>query len=322
MYEIKKLSNINDASSLLNKCGLDIPKGTNMTIGILEDNNIIATGSLKGNIIQGLAVDPNYQGEDLTSKLIETLMEYKKEPLYIFTKTANVKTFEGLGFKTLAIARPYVALLEQGNEIEKFKEYLRKKKGGYNGNASAVVVNCNPFTLGHRFLIETASKASERLYVIVVEENASEFTFDLRYRLVKKGVEDLKNVIVLRSSRYAVSSLTFPAYFTKEENLAHAGASVDCELFCNHIATELNISRRFIGTEPISVTTNIYNQTLKEILTKYNIEVTEIERCKINDEIVSASRVRTLLNENNLEEVRKIVPKSTFDELNSLNNNK
>lgn len=315
MYEIKKIINICEVAELLKKSGLDVPVGTNITLGIYKDDKIIATGSLKGKIIQGLAVDSDYQGEDLTAKIVNALMDYVHDSLYLFTKTSNVRTFEKLGFKIIANARPYAALLEQGNEIEKFKKYLRTKKGSYKGEASAVVVNCNPFTLGHRYLIETAHNQSQRLYVIVVEEDVSEFPFELRYKLVKKGVEDLDNVVVLKGSRYAVSSLTFPAYFTKEENIAKAGATIDCEIFCNHIASELNINKRFIGTEPISITTNIYNQTLKEILPQYNIEVIEIERKKINGDIVSASRVRALLSENNIEEVRKIVPKTTFDEL-------
>ena len=96
--------------------------------------------------------------------------------------------------------------------------------------------------------------------------------------MVKDGVRDLKNVTVLPGGRYAVSELTFPSYFTKDENLAAANAAVDAELFAQKIAPALGINQRFIGTEPLSAVTKIYNETLKQRLPKYGITVTEIPR--------------------------------------------
>ena len=63
-------------------------------------------------------------------------------------------------------------------------------------------MNCNPFTLGHRYLIEQASEKVDHLYVFVVEEDKSFFPFSDRIGLVKKGTADLKNITVKPSGKY------------------------------------------------------------------------------------------------------------------------
>ena len=113
--------------------------------------------------------------------------------------------------------------------------------------------------------------------------------------MVRRGVADLENVVVISGGRYAVSSLTFPSYFTKEENLAKAHTAIDAEIFCRHIAPALGVKRRFLGTEPLSAVTAVYNETLKERLPRAGIEVTELDRLEKDGAPVSASRVRGLL---------------------------
>ena len=50
-----------------------------------------------------------------------------------------------------------------------------------------------------------------------------------------------------------------------------------------------------------------------EILPKYNVEVKLVERKRVEQDIISASRVRNLLKEGNVEKVRKLLPKPSFD---------
>ncbi len=308
-------TDISKVEHLLHKCGLSMPAGVEYTAGIYTDNgDLAATGSLKGDMIQAVAVDPAHQGEDLMGKLLTHLIGVASErglsSLHLFTKPDKAVQFQGLGLRLVASARPYAALLEWGSQgIEQYTDTLRHtakqvesafmaSHGGVEPAAvSALVMNCNPFTLGHRYLVEQASAASDIVYLLVVEEEKSLFSFKDRYEMVRRGVADLENVVVISGGRYAVSSLTFPSYFTKEENLAKAHTAIDAEIFCRHIAPALGVKRRFLGTEPLSAVTAVYNGTLKERLPRAGIEVTELDRLEKDGAPVSASRVRGLLGE-------------------------
>ncbi len=174
-------------------------------------------------------------------------------------------------------------------------------------------MNCNPFTLGHRYLIETASKQCDKLFVFVVEEDKSIFKFTDRLELVKLGTADLKNVIVLPSGKFMISSLTFTDYFNKSKlQDKQIDPSMDVELFASQIAPTLNISVRFVGEEPIDKVTKQYNDTMRRILPKYGIEFVEIPRKEQGGGVISASRVRKLLEDKKFDEIAKIVPKTTL----------
>jgi len=183
--------------------------------------------------------------------------------------------------------------------------------------AGAIVMNCNPFTLGHRCLIEYAAGRCDRLYVFAVEEDLSYFSFADRMELIQKGTSDLKNVTVLPSGRFMISQTTFPAYFEKDaapENIA-VDASRDIEIFARRIAPSLNISVRFAGEEPFDSVTRQYNAQMKIMLPRYGIDFVVIPRKEIGGEAVSASRVRRLLKEHNFSEIEKIVPETTMEYL-------
>ena len=176
MYYVEEIE-IEKASELLEKCELSVPGGIDYTAGVFSDNGkLVATGSLKGDMIQGIAVDPVFQGEDLTAKVFTHLIQTTdRESLYLFTKPDKVQQFVGLGMRHVATARPYAGLLEWGKEgVKEFQEYIAQFA---DGQASCLVMNCNPFTLGHRYLIEKAAHESNRVFVFVVEENASLFSF-------------------------------------------------------------------------------------------------------------------------------------------------
>lgn len=104
-------------------------------------------------------------------------------------------------------------------DIAKFieEEYIKKyfKICDRKHNKGAIVMNCNPFTKGHRYLIEYASAKVEKLILFVVQENKSLFSFAERYEMVKEGVSDLENVMVVPSGNYILSQTTFPQYFGK-----------------------------------------------------------------------------------------------------------
>lgn len=196
-----------------------------------------------------------------------------------------------------------------------FNEYLKEisKYRIDEGTVGAIVMNCNPFTLGHRYLIETALKHVDSLIIFVVEEDKSFFPFEDRFKLIKEGISDLQNVIVIPSGSFIISALTFPGYFYKEnDNSAIIDSSNDIDIFGKYIAPTLNIKKRFVGEEPIDRITKQYNETMKERLPLYGIECIEIKRKEDSENVISASRVRKYLKDKNFEKIKEIVPDTTY----------
>lgn len=161
-----------------------------------------------------------------------------------------------------------------------------------------------------------AAKQVDLLYIFVVQEDKSFFKFEDRFWLVKKGVEDLENVVVIPSGRYIISSDTFSDYFDKENKTKYdfnIDTSTDVRLFCEYVAPILGITVRFVGTEPLDYVTNVYNNALQETLPQYGIELKVIDRKEKDGDVISASRVRKLLQEKEFERIKKLVPKSTYE---------
>jgi [citrate (pro-3S)-lyase] ligase len=232
------------------------------------------------------------------------------ESLFIYTKPEYATTFEALNF-TLLASQGKVALLEYGKGL---KSWLASNSSllrtGLNG---AIVVNCNPFTLGHRYLVESAARQVENLYIFVVREDRSVFPFDIRFRLVQEGVRHIGNVIVLDTSRYIISGATFPTYFLKKDDpVARIQMELDITLFASRIAPYFGITRRFVGTEPCCKLTSSYNETMMNLLPLYGIELVEIERKQASSGVISASRVRELIQNNDLSQLKDYLPASSL----------
>ncbi|WDC84467.1 adenylyltransferase/cytidyltransferase family protein [Caloramator sp. mosi_1] len=175
-------------------------------------------------------------------------------------------------------------------------------------------MNCNPFTFGHLYLIETAAKENEEVIVFVVEEDRSSFPTDIRFNLVKLGCSHLKNVTVIKGGRYIISSNTFPSYFLrKKDDKLSIYTKLDATIFGMYIAKFFNINKRYVGTEPYCDVTNEYNKTMLSVLPKYGVEVCLVERMTKDGRAVSASIVRELLKHDRLSEVESLVPQVTYD---------
>ena len=202
-------------------------------------------------------------------------------------------------------------------QYTKLENWLRKLKNERKYIGS-IVMNCNPFTNGHRYLIEYAAKESVWLYIFIVEEDKSIFPFKDRFELVKQGTSDLKNVTVIPSGQFIISQLTFPEYSEKASMQdIEIDPSLDVELFARHIAPSLGINVRFAGSEPLDKITCQYNECMKQILPKYDIEFREIQRKELDGNVISASRVRKLLEINNFDDIEMMVPEITFNYLKS-----
>lgn len=200
-------------------------------------------------------------------------------------------------------------------ENEELQDYIREI-AKYRKKTGAIVMNCNPFTLGHRYLIEQSAAKVEKLFVFVVEEDKSFFSFADRIELVRRGTADIKNVVVLPSGQFIISQRTFEAYSNKaalQEEVVDA--SLDVEIFGRSIAPALGINIRFAGEEPLDNVTRQYNDTMKRILPRYGVAFEVIPRKEWKGSVISASRVRSLLEKKNFEEIKEIVPGTTYEYL-------
>lgn len=278
-----------------------------------DDGEMIAGGGLKDDVIKCVAVDDAHKGEAIANMLVSHLISHANQEGYgcikLFTKPKNRQLFESLSFRLLAEA-PEAILMETGiGGISNTVEALKKIKD--NGERGVVVMNCNPFTLGHRYLIEQAAKQVERLYVMVVREDCSLFAYTERKAMVEQGVTDIENVSVIDGSDYAISRATFPTYFLKRlDDAADTQMLLDLDLFRRHIAPALGAKVRFVGTEPTDELTRRYNELMMESLGKDH--VVQIPRLENGGMAVSASRVRRAMESNSLKEAAQLVPPTTL----------
>ena len=306
---------LNMWKELLESSSLEPDLSIEKTVLVWDGDTLIATGSRQENILKCIAVDENHRGEDLTATVLSELQKdafssgYKH--LFLYTKPQNAAMFTSLFFYEIARTDKVLLMENRPLGIKEFLEDLPKEDA--SGKIGSIVMNANPFTLGHRYLIDYASKECDKLYVFVLSEDKSEFSFEDRFAMVKAGTRDIPNVTVLPTGPYLISSATFPTYFLKERDKAdEVKCALDIEIFANYFAPHFNITHRFVGTEPISRMTDMYNRVLLEKLPEKNIEITEIPRKESGGEVISASRVRELIKKGEIEKVKPLVPETTY----------
>ena len=281
-----------------------------------EDGAPIATGSAFGPTLRCFAVDPAHQGEGLLNEVITHLMENRLEKgffhLFVYTKPGSAKFFKDLGFSQIAEVPGLLIFLE--NRKDGFPGYLKKLEAAKrSGRSAAIVMNANPFTLGHRYLIETAARENDAVHLFLLSENAGPIPAAVRHRLVREGVADLPNVLIHETEEYLISSATFPGYFLKaEDKILRAQASLDTALFVR-IAQALGVTVRYLGSEPRSVVTGIYNEVLSEALPAQGIQCRIVPRKELPDgRVISASAVRQAIHDDALDSVADMLPEPTL----------
>lgn len=201
-------------------------------------------------------------------------------------------------------------------ELDRYLQSLKPLRRDDSGVSGSIVMNCNPFTNGHGYLIGEALKNCDHLFVFVVEEDRSDFKFSDRFEMVRRGTADMGRVTVVPSGSFILSNNTLPEYFTKESkpNVV-VDATEDLDIFGAYIAPALGISKRFVGDEPTCKITRQYNAAMGELLPGFGIEVVVFERAKVDDRPISASWVRELIKCGRLDDIFDLVPKSTFEYL-------
>ena len=299
----------------LAQAGLEADEQVEATVLIWDDGTLIATASRMGNLLKCIAVDEFRQGEGLTATLLTQLRQdafsHGHSHLFLYTKPKNEFMFSSLFFYPIAKTDTVLLMENKRSGIADFLSTLPDDNAG--GTVGAAVMNCNPFTKGHRYLIETAAKECDRLYVFVLSEDKSHFSAADRLEMVRLGTADLPNVTVLPTGPYLISSATFPTYFLQDrENAEQIHCLLDIEIFARYYAPKFSITRRYVGTEPLSPMTDQYNRALKAHLPEKGIELHEIPRLEQADVPVSASAVRAHLQNGELEVLARLLPETTY----------
>ncbi|MEG6503400.1 MULTISPECIES: hypothetical protein [unclassified Desulfovibrio] len=350
-YEIITGHDLAQAEKLLAEAGLRLPDGHTYGLGFYEDGRMAACGFLAGDILCGICVAAHAREGGLSTAILSRLVLHGRQEgvrhFFIFTKASEAPKFEASGFDLVGKSQD-AALLEMGRPC--YADWLAAVQNviaGHNWNEGrqsgqntqpprttdasgacaaafhlgAIVMNANPFTLGHDYLARTAASACERLLVFVVEEERSVFPFAVRLALVQKGLADVGNILVLPAGPYMVSRASFPAYFTADARVGTVHAILDSTIFATRIARDLGIEARFAGSEPFDPVTAAYNDAMRDVFQEHGIMFREIPRLEKNHTAVSASRVRALLGQTASPapwpELAGLLPQATLDFLRS-----
>jgi len=318
---LKDDNEIKNISIFLESLGIKFEADIDYSVVYKEDDKILASASKSKNILKCFGVDKSLQGENITSvmltALVNKLCEEEIFHYFLFTKKNNEDVFTSLGFKLLYRGE-LSSLLENGIYSIDDKLDTMKKDFNISGENSAIVLNCNPYTKGHRYIIEEASKKSKTLLLFIVQEDRSVFSFKDRFEIVKEGVKDIKNAVVIPGGEYIISSASFPTYFLKKkEEMVLSQAQIDAGIFGKYFCSKFNIKDRYVGQEPLDFVTNQYNNALLEELNKFGVKLHIIERLKLGETIVSASSVRKLIKEDKISEAFKLLPEAAINFLNS-----
>ena len=295
--------------------GLRYDPHVEFTVCAVEQEEILATGSLEGKICKCIAVSPAHQGEGLSATVLTTLrkeaFDRGHRHLFLYTKPKNRWMFEDLGFFPVAETSDTLLMENQRRGLETFLASLAAPACA--GTVGAVVANCNPFTLGHQYLITQAAARCDLLHLFILSEERSLVPAADRLALAKAGTAHLPNVLVHPGGDYLISSATFPTYFLKDES---QGESVFCQLdltlFAERFAPALGITRRFVGTEPICPVTEAYNRAMQAFLPPRGIQVIELPRIAAGGAPISASRVRALWQQGDFAALETLVPPDTL----------
>ena len=254
---------------------------------------ILAGAGIAGDVLKCLAVSEESRSEGMLVPLVSRILsEHPGRDLKVFTKPEYEAVFTSLGFHLIACA-PLAILLEKGRGLEQYCDYLRSQ--ALPGRCGVVVMNANPFTLGHQYLLEQAASQVDHLYVIPVKEDVSDFPYAERLAMIKAGAPD--GTVVLDGCDYVISAATFPTYFLKDlSSAAETQMRLDLDLYSRWIAPALGASVRFVGSEPFDALTNRYNQLISN----------SVEISRLGD--ISASKVRRALSMGRYREAASLCP--------------
>jgi len=328
--QVKRSENIKMAeiTSFLKENDLSVDTTVEIFITITRDERLIACGGIAGNIIKCVAICESVRGEGLAltlaTELINLAWERHCTHLFIYTKTEYEALFTQCGFSTITCVPGVMVLMENSKtRLKRYADSLIAFR--HDGEKiGSIVMNANPFTNGHRYLIQQAAAQCDWLHLFLVKEDTSRFPYEDRLELVRKSTADIPRLTVHRGSEYIISRATFPCYFIKEQSVInHCYTEIDLKIFRQYLAPALGITHRFVGTEPFCAVTSGYNRDMRfwletPTLAAPPIALVEIERLCFEGTPISASQVRKLLAKKNLTTIAPLVPEATLSYLQNM----
>lgn len=305
--------------AFLHACGIEYDPCVQFTALLMEEDEILATGSMDGAVIKCVAVSPSHQGDDLTGQIMTVLLRHAAEKglrhLMLYTKPRNQHLFAAFGFHPVIRTADVLLMENQRAGLAHFLTGLDQPADDRTP-VGCIVANANPFTLGHLYLAEQAAAQCAWVHLFILSEDRGMFSPAQRLDMARAACADLPNVLVHSTGPYLVSSATFPTYFLKDKNQAGAAhCELDVRLFGERIAPALGITRRYVGSEPLCPVTAGYNARMKALLPEYGVQLIEIERKADAVGPVSASRVRALLEQGNADALASLLPPSVLHEI-------
>ena len=225
----------------LQRQGLDYDESITYTVLLESDSGIAACGSCHNNVIKCVAVDPAYRGQNLLgavmTQLVAHLFEERGSHYFLFTKPQNRELFAGMGLHAVESTDKVLLMENRRDGLERYIRQLKAETPAVQGDVGAVVANCNPFTKGHRWLVEQAAARCGLLNLFVLAQEQAAFTTAQRMAMVRAGVADLSNVLVHSASDYLISPAVFPTYFIKDKAGAFGiNCGLDIRIFGTRIA--------------------------------------------------------------------------------------
>lgn len=275
------------------------------------EDEILAAGGLLKDAIRCIAVKEDMADEHLANSLVSHLMVIVQRRGYptvkVFTRPQSKTVFQSMAFETIAETE---SVLFMENSQVPLRNYIHKlEKLRKPGKSGVIVMNCNPFTLGHRYLVEQASQQVDNVFLIPLIEDGCGFNYEERREMMRLGTADLPNVKVCDGSSYAISRATFPTYFLKQlDRAAIHQIELDLQIFGRYIAPALGATIRFVGSEPFDPLTKHYNEMMQQLLPQYGVDVRLVDRTCRKGEAVSASRVRAFIEANKMHAAMELVP--------------
>ncbi|MTH44875.1 [citrate (pro-3S)-lyase] ligase [Intestinirhabdus alba] len=315
-------------TQFLKENDLSVDTTVEVFITVSRDDRLIACGGIAGNIIKCVAISESVRGEGLALTLATELINLAYERLcthlFIYTKTEYEALFKQCGFSTLTSVPGIMVLMENSaTRLKRYAESLSKLRQD-GEKIGCIVMNANPFTNGHRYLVQQAAARCDWLHLFLVKEDTSRFPYDDRLDLVRQGTKDIPRLTVHRGSEYIISRATFPCYFIKEQSVInHCYTEIDLKIFRQYLAPALGVTHRFVGTEPFCTVTSQYNRDMRFWLETPElpappIELVEIERLRFQETPISASLVRKLLVKKDLPAIAPLVPEATLHYLQTM----
>ncbi|EEQ12201.1 [Citrate [pro-3S]-lyase] ligase [Yersinia mollaretii ATCC 43969] len=300
---------------------LNIDTTVDVFITVSRNEKLVACGGIAGNIIKCVAISEEVRGEGLAltlaTELVNLAYERHHSHLFIYTKTKNESLFKDCGFYPIASVPGIVVLMENSAcRLQRYAKQLSQLRQP-GKKIGSIVMNANPFTRGHQYLVRQAAAQCDWLHLFLVKEDNSRFPYDDRLQLVLDGTQDIANLTVHPGSEYMISRATFPCYFIKDQGVADdCYTEIDLKIFRQYLAPALGVTHRFVGTEPFCTVTAKYNRDMGYWLETASlpyppISLVEIERLKYHNTAISASWVRKLLAQGDAETIRKLVPPAT-----------